>query len=114
MSTSNVISWQKALDMGYHPGLYPFIASLVPVGQVKAILDFKVWARRGPAICCCFSEIGSSRKFQLAVYKQPGDGDYMIGGCEIDFKTCQTGGVYQLLIESNRKGNAVLKMAKPG
>ena len=111
MSTTTVFSWHQALDKGYHPAHYPFIASLVPVGQVRAVLDFKVWARRGPAICCCFSQIGSGRKFQLAVYKQPRDGPFIISGCEIDFKTCPTGCVYTLLIERNREGNAVLRHA---
>nr|WP_295924666.1 hypothetical protein [uncultured Dyadobacter sp.] len=111
MSTTTVFSWHQALDRGYHPAHYPFIATLVPQGQVRAVLDFKVWARRGPAICCCFTEIESGRKFQLAVYKQPGDGPYLIAGCAIDFKTCPTGRVYRLWISRNREGNAVLTNA---
>jgi hypothetical protein len=108
---TRVLSWHQALEQGYQPGSYPFIATLVPYGRVTALLDFKVWARRGPAICLCFTEIKSDRKFQLAVYKPPTDRDYMIPGCKINFKTCRTGKVYELWIDRNSQGSAVLTSA---
>lgn len=108
---TKVLYWHHALEQGYQPGIYPFIATLVPHGRIKAVLDFKVWARRGPAICLCFTEPKSHRKFQLAVYKLPRDGDYMIQGCQINFLTCPTGKVYELWIARNSKGSAVLANA---
>lgn len=42
---SNVLSWNQALEQGYEPRLYPYLAN-IPLDEYDAKLDFKVWAKK--------------------------------------------------------------------
>jgi 3,4-dihydroxy-2-butanone 4-phosphate synthase len=101
----NVLTWNQALAAGFQPGLYPFIATLVPTGELEAVLDFKVWAKKTMGICCYFTHTETARKFQLTVYRRKSDERYMLDACEIDFTTCETGASYMVSVEINGKGN---------
>jgi len=107
----NVLTWNQALSMGRHPGLYPFIATLVPIGKFEAVLDFKVWAKKAIGICCCFTQTQTGRKFQVTVYRRQRDKRYMLEGSEIDFSTADTGCNYRVWIDFNGKGKIAFKSA---
>jgi hypothetical protein len=107
----NVLTWNQALRMGYQPGLYPFIATLVPTGKFEAVLDFKVWARKTMAVCCYFTQTETGIKFQLTVYRRKSDEKYMLDGSEIDFSTADIGCNYIVWVGINGMGKISFKSA---
>lgn len=40
------LSWNVALEKGYEPKLYPYATEHVPLGECKAVLDFKIRAKK--------------------------------------------------------------------
>ncbi len=107
----NVLTWNQALAAGFHPGLYPFIATLVPTGELEAVLDFKVWAKKTMGICCYFTQTATGRKFQLTVYRRKSDEEYMLDGSDIDFSTCEQSRIYKICVAINGKGKISFRNA---
>lgn len=99
----NVMSWNKALEAGYEPRLYPF--DQVAPGEYIAVLDFKIWAKKTMGIACYFTSQADGTFFQLTVYRRQSDHQYKLNGCDIDFTTCPTGVAYSVTVILNGKGH---------
>ncbi|TXJ24906.1 MAG: hypothetical protein E6Q24_15270 [Chitinophagaceae bacterium] len=94
----NVLSWARALQMGYEPRLYHYQPGDVPMSEVDAVLDFKVWAKKVMGINCYFTQASTGKKFQLTVYLNKGKGNYRLTNGEVDFSQCPCGVLYRLRI----------------
>jgi len=108
---SNVLSWHVALDHGYEPRLYPYIANDIPVGEYTAMLDFKIWAKKAMAVCCYFTQINTDKKFQLTVFRRQKDKLYMLNEGDVDFKFCDINSQYSITVLLNDNGKIVFKKA---
>lgn len=95
--TLNVLPWKEALRRGHEPRLYSYATGDIPLGNVRAVLDFKIWAQKVMGIGCYFSEVSTGRKFVLTVYCNR-SGVYKVGGSPLDFSSCPTNATYQLMI----------------
>lgn len=104
----NVLSWQAAIRRGYRPNLYGYAAHTVPVGEVQAVLDFKIWAKKVMAINCYFTQTGTGLPFQLTVYCQQGK----YGVQDLDFAVCPVNRLYRLWTVVDRKERVKLIAAK--
>lgn len=96
----NVQSWQQAIKAGHEPMLYYYTAWAAPAGELLAVLDFKIWAKKVMAINCYFTEVQTERRFQLTVYCRYGR--YRIN--DIDFTSCPVGRVYRIRAGIDTKG----------
>lgn len=105
---SNVLSWGAAISRGYEPKLYPYHGNAVPIGEVEATLDFKIWAKKVMAINCYFTVIGDVKKFQLTIYCSRPAGHYKIKGSDLNFANCATGTAYKLFMALNEGGKPIL------
>lgn len=108
---SNVLSWNVALEKGYEPRLYPYATEHVLLGEYKALLDFKIWAKKAMAICCYFTQKDTGIKFQLTVYRRQKDEQYRLYNSDIDFKVCPVNTAYLISVNLNSKQKAALKNA---
>ncbi len=108
---SNVLSWGQALEKGYEPRLYPYQSEHIPLGEYNAKLDFKIWAKKIPGVCCYFIQQDTGIKFQLTVYRRRSDEVYQLEGCDIDFKICPISCIYHIKVGLNSKGNITFKDA---
>jgi len=110
----NVKFWKEAVEAGFDPGAYPYVAEKIPMGSVEAVLDAKIWAKQQMGIGCYFSRVGTGERFLLTVYRDRRDQRYRIKDCPIDFACCPVGAgyVYQLEVDVNGKGNAALRGAR--
>lgn len=107
---NNVLSWGNALKQGYQPGLYPYSPDEVPIGEVRAVLDFKVWAKKIMAISCYFTEVESGRHFKVTAYcTRKG---FVLNDGGIDFSTCPTNRIYHLTIVLHPKSRTMIGAAK--
>ncbi|MEJ0103727.1 MAG: hypothetical protein WDO19_14745 [Bacteroidota bacterium] len=86
----NVLSWPSALRMGYEPWLYSYMAGDIPTGEFKAVLDFKIWAKKVMGINCYFTQAGTGKKFPLTVYPSATTKAYKAGSNRINFYDCPT------------------------
>ncbi len=107
----NVMGWNEALEAGFEPRLYPYTADKIIPAEYVVALDFKIWAKKTAGIACYFTDQPSGNKFQLTVYRQQGNGAYMLHGCEIDFSTCPVKILYRIRVDLNGKGNICFKHA---
>jgi len=104
--SSNVYSFNQALENKCEPREYPFQKEFLPTGTFIATLDFKIWSKKEIAVNCYFSQKESGKKFLVVVYRRPMPlGDYRLTGCELDFKQCPIHTEYEITIEPNGKGN---------
>jgi hypothetical protein len=94
----NVLSWARALRMGYEPRLYHYQPGDVPTSEVEAVLDFKVWAKKVMGINCYFTQVSTNKKFQLTVYLNKEKGNYRLTNGEVDFSQCPCGALYKLRV----------------
>jgi hypothetical protein len=101
---SNVLSWEAALKKVCNPGLYGYSPGNVPIGEILATLDFKIWAKKVIGINCYFTQSEDIKKFQLTVYCSRQEA-YRIPGCGIDFFSCPVGSLYRLKISRHKTGN---------
>lgn len=108
---SNVITWSNALDSGYEPRDYPYAGEEVPMGQYEAQLDLKVWSKHTMGISCYFTAIGTGKKFRVTVFRRKSDEVYALEKESLDFKECPLEAIYRITVDSNKKGDAVLKSA---
>ncbi|MBN8880468.1 MAG: hypothetical protein J0I32_23190 [Sphingobacteriales bacterium] len=102
----NVLSWNEALKRGHEPRLYSYAAGDIPLGNVEATLDFKIWAQKVMGIGCYFTKMETGKKFLLTVYCHR-SGAYKINGSAIDFSSCPTNELYQLIIRSDFKSGRI-------
>ena len=109
--TGRVLSWHTAIASGHEPALYTYIGSEVPLGEYEAILDFKIWAKKTIGISCYFTQVQTSKKFQLTVYCNFQTGSYKISGCDIDFAVCPINRKYQIGVLLHAKGRTVFARA---
>jgi len=108
---SNVLSWNVALDRGYKPELYPYATESVPLGEYRAVLDFKIWAKKAMAVSCYFTQKDSNVRFQLAVYRRQIDKEYKLDNDNIDFKVSPIDAIYLISVALNNKQKAAFKNA---
>lgn len=108
---SNVLSWNQALADGREPSLYLYESKEVPLGEYKARLDFKIWAKRTMGISCYFTQQDTGIKLQLTVYRRHSDELYKLEGGSIDFKTCPISSLYDIKVELNGRGNTAFRHA---
>jgi hypothetical protein len=113
---SGVLSFRAALEKGYDPRLYSYDPARIPLGEMEAVLDFKIWSKRIIAINCYFTRTGTSEKFVLTVYGHPKTGRYTLPGSTLDFGQCPIDCSYNVIV--GRKGDAakdkvVLVKAEP-
>lgn len=99
----NVMSWNKALEEGHEPRLYPF-GRLAP-GEYIAVLDFKIWAKKTMGIACYFTNPADGTSFQLTVYRRQSDQQYKLNNSDIDFTTCPTRKLYRVKVILNGRGH---------
>lgn len=104
---SNVVTWNGALEKGFQPQVYSFKIEQVPMGVVKATLDFKIWSKTTMGISCYFTELGTGKKFQLMVFRRHSDKEYKLEKGELDFKCCAVKTVYVVRVELNGKGKVI-------
>lgn len=109
MQENNVLSWNVALRKGLQPGLYPYEPGSVPLGEVSAVLDFKIWAKKIMGICCYFTEAATGRKFQLSVYCKFSTARYMVEDSNIDFSVCPVNCIYSLTIGFHPTGRRIIE-----
>lgn len=107
---NNVLSWTKALNMGFNPSAYPYQTSAIPIGEFTAVLDFKIWAKKVIAIACYFTLPDANVRFQVTIYHRTGIG-YKIAKEGVDFTTCKTGKAYRITTAIRHTGKAFVKAA---
>jgi hypothetical protein len=107
----NVLSWKEALKQGFEPRLYSYATGDIPLGNVEAVLDFKVWAQKVMGIGCYFTELQTGRKFILTVYCQP-SGVYRQSSHPTDFSSCPIATVYRLFISLHKSGRIIFSLQK--
>ena len=104
-----VIPYREAVRQGFERGSYAFGAGKVPVGRVRAVLDWKIWGQMVMGIGCYFTSVEQGQKFVVTLYWEPATGGYCLRGCDVDIITCPTGVVYEVVTGENGLGNPVLK-----
>lgn len=109
----NVLSWRVALDQGFEPRNYPYTADKIPIGQMQAKLDFKIWSKKTIGINCYFTALSTGQKFQLTVFRNELTKEYKIKGGAIDFATCPTEVVYEIEVGVNGKQRVLFLAATP-
>ena len=109
----NVFSFKVAIGKGYEPRLYTYDAERIPLGTLKACLDFKTWANRIIAINCYFTRVDTKEKFVLTVYCNKETSRYQLLNSTVDFSQCPTGEIYCLNLTKNDKGKVRLQKAEP-
>ena len=100
---NSVLTFRKAMELGFHPHEYIYNVDQIPTGEFTAQLDFKTWSKRIMAINTYFTSLEKNEKFQLTVYCLYETGRYVLPGSDIDFSTCNTGVVYQMMIHRRNK-----------
>ena len=108
----NVMSWNVAIENGYNPSLYSYNASNIPLGEYKARLDFKIWAKKVMGISCYFVHEETGNKFQLTIYRQPATKEYTLDSGGISFDDSPVGCMYQLKVTRNDKGRIIFEKAQ--
>jgi hypothetical protein len=98
----NVLSFRAALEKGYEPRLYSYDPARIPLGEMEAMLDFKIWSKRIIAINCYFTKTDTGEKFVLTVYGHPKTGRYTLPGSTLDFGQCPIDCSYNVMV--GRKG----------
>ena len=107
----NVLTWNQALDKGYEPSFYPYDSTDIPAGSYKAVLDFKIWAKKAMAVSCYFSLQDIERKICISVFRERADKLYHLPNSTLDFAECPTSREYEISINYNGKGKMSLKEA---
>lgn len=107
----NVYTWHIAVEEGRNPSEYSYDPELVPVGDIEATLDFKIWSKKVMGINCYFTQKNSDVKFQLTVYRQRETKAYMLKDGGVDFTISPVGCLYHLTIEENLKGRIIFRDA---
>jgi hypothetical protein len=109
----NVCSFKVAIGKGYEPRLYVYDAETIPLGTLKASLDFKIWSKRILAINCYFTKIDTDERFVVTVYCNHEMSRFQLSDSTVDFSRCPTGEIYRLQIIKNEKGKVLLEKAEP-
>ena len=109
----NVLSWRVALDQGFEPRVYPYVADKVPMGTMQAKLDFKIWSKNAIGINCYFTSVSTGQKFQLTVFRNEITKQYIIKGGTLDFATCPIEIVYEIEVGVNGKQRVLFLAATP-
>jgi len=102
---NDVLSWNTALEEGHQPSEYSYQKEDIPVGIFKATLDFKIWAKKTPAINCYFTMVDTKKKILLTVYRRKSDEKYALEKSEMIFSFCPDDVVYTLATKVNSRGN---------
>jgi hypothetical protein len=97
----NVLSIRAALEKGYEPRLYSYDAGRIPLGEIDAVLDFKIWSKRIIAINAYFTKKGTGDKFVVTIYCNHKTGRYSLPGSTVDFGGCPVACLYRLRVEVN-------------
>jgi len=108
----NVESWKTAVEKGFEPRAYTYAPDKVPVGEIEAMLDRKIWAKQAMGIGCYFTQARTGAQFVLTVYRSNQDGEYKVRDCPIDFTDCPIGEQYVLKVALNGHGNPFIKEAR--
>jgi hypothetical protein len=96
----NVLSWKQALAQGRCPASYTYLFEEIPPGEYRAMLDYKIWAKKLMAISCYFTQVTTGIKMQLTVYCNE-SGVYHAG--TIDFATCPVQEIYLIRVADQKK-----------
>ncbi|WP_143307249.1 hypothetical protein [Chitinophaga vietnamensis] len=107
----NVQTFNEAIAAGYEPSDYLFDTAHLPIGTVRAFLDFKIWTKTGTGITCFFREAETEKKFRLTVFRRKGSDAYKLADARIDFRNCPVDVLYELTADKNSNGNVVLRTA---
>ncbi|HEY9259494.1 hypothetical protein [Chitinophaga sp.] len=107
----NVNTFLQALDAGYEPREYLYEAHYLPIGDVCALLDFKIWTKNAAGITCFLSENDTGKKFRLTVFRRKDNHEYKLDDGIVDFRNCPVGTLYHLVTEKNGSGNIMLRRA---
>jgi hypothetical protein len=99
----NVLSFRAAISKGYEPRLYTYDPARIPLGEMDAVLDFKIWSKRIIAINCYFTKMGTGDKFVVTVFCHPKMGRYVVANSNLDFGQCPENCIY--LIQVAMKGS---------
>ena len=108
----NVMSWNVAIEKGHNPSQYTYHAADIPLGEYKAKLKFKIWAKRVMGISCYFIHEETGKKFQLTVYRQPATKAYTLDSGGMSFDDSAVDYIYQLTISRNDKGRIIFEKAQ--
>jgi hypothetical protein len=102
MKKTTVLGFFPALEAGYEPRNYSWLAGDVPVGEYEAKLDFMIWSKKQVAINCYLTAIASGQSFRLTAYRNKAE-DYMAGAIAVRF--LPFGSVLLVTVELNGSGN---------
>lgn len=103
--SSNVYSFNQALENQCEPREYSYQQEDLPTGTFVATLDFKIWAKKAMAVNCYFTHKETGKKFLVSVYRRPMPlEDYLLPECDLDFRFCPIKQDYEITIEPNGKG----------
>ncbi len=100
---NSVLTLRKAMELGFRLNDYTYKFDQIPTGEFLARLDLKIWSKRIMAINGYFTSLEKNEKFQLTVYCLYETGRYMLPGGNIEFLSCNTGVVYQVMIHRRNK-----------
>lgn len=107
----NVNTFLQALDAGREPREYLYDTHYLPIGNVYALLDFKIWTKNAAGVTCFFSDNDTGKKFRLTVFRRKDNHEYKLDDGIIDFRNCPLDTLYHLMTEKNTNGNVMLRRA---